>query len=59
MIHFCSQSGCGLIGGETAEMPSMYPDGEYDLAGFSVGAVKVRFCDPLYTVYLSHFFLFA
>ena len=40
-------------------MPSMYPDGEYDLAGFSVGAVKVRFCDPLYTVYLSHFFLFA
>ncbi len=43
----CVQSGCALVGGETAEMPGFYPEDEYDLAGFSVGVVdKKKIVNP-------------
>ena len=46
VANACKESGCALIGGETAEMSGFYPVGEYDIAGFAVGVVEKSACRP-------------
>eukprot|EP01127_Copromyxa_protea_P014504 TRINITY_DN4050_c0_g1_i1.p1 TRINITY_DN4050_c0_g1~~TRINITY_DN4050_c0_g1_i1.p1 ORF type:complete len:993 (+),score=204.87 TRINITY_DN4050_c0_g1_i1:15-2993(+) len=46
IAHACKESGCALLGGETAEMPGMYKPGDYDIAGFAVGAVDRNLLIP-------------
>ncbi|MEE9224956.1 MAG: AIR synthase related protein [Bacteroidota bacterium] len=42
LVKSCKENGCSLVGGETAELPGLYEDGEYDLAGVVVGVVEKR-----------------
>ena len=46
IVNGCSLAGCCLVGGESAQMPGLYSDGRYDLAGFAVGLVEHGHCLP-------------
>ena len=58
LAEACKHNGCALIGGETAEMPGFYPDGEYDLAGFIVGVVERDQIINLHVIERTRFPLF-